>query len=155
MVNYKTTGVFSIIAGGGRVNIKAGLIAGFMATVVLSIVMIIKAKLGVMPELNAIKMLAGMIGAPLVMGWVAHFVIGTLVWGILFAALVNRLPGSMIVSAIIFSIGAWLLMMVGPMPMAGAGMFGLNLGIMAPIATLMLHLIWGVVLGFTYQRFAG
>ncbi len=136
-------------------NIKAGLIAGFMATVVLSIVMIIKAKLGVMPELNAIKMLAGMIGAPLVMGWVAHFVIGTLVWGILFAALVNRLPGSMIVSAIIFSIGAWLLMMVGPMPMAGAGMFGLNLGIMAPIATLMLHLIWGVVLGFTYQRFAG
>ena len=126
-----------------------------MATVVLSIVMIIKAKLGVMPELNAIKMLAGMMGAPLVMGWVAHFVIGTLVWGILFAALVNRLPGSMIVSAIIFSIGAWLLMMVGPMPMAGAGMFGLNLGIMAPIATLMLHLIWGVVLGFTYQRFAG
>ncbi len=134
-------------------NIKAGLISGFVATVVLSIVMIAKAKMGVMPELNAIKMLAGMMGSPLVMGWVAHFVIGTFVWGILFAVLVDKLPGGIIISAIIFSIGAWLLMMVGPMSMAGAGIFGLNIGIMAPIATLMLHLIWGVVLGFTYKRF--
>ena len=44
-------------------------------------------------------------------------------------------------------------MMVGPMPMAGAGLFGLQIGMMAPLATLMLHLIWGIVLGFTYQRY--
>jgi len=135
-------------------NIKAGIISGFVATAVLSVVMIAKAKMGVMPELNAIKMLAGMMGSPLVMGWVAHVMIGTLVWGILFSAVVNKLPGGIISSALIFSIIAWLLMMVGPMPMAGAGLFGLNLGIMAPIATLMLHLIWGVVLGLTYKRFS-
>jgi hypothetical protein len=46
----------------------------------------------------------------------------------------------------------WLMMMVAVMPMAGAGMFGLNMGVMAPIATLMLHLIFGAVLGFTYQK---
>jgi len=135
-------------------NIKAGVISGFVATIVLSIVMIAKAKMGVMPELNAIKMLAGMMGAPLFMGWVAHFMIGAVVWGILFAVLVDKLPGSTLMSAVIFSIGAWIMMMIGPMPMAGAGMFGLNLGIMAPIATLMLHIIWGVVLGLTYKRFA-
>ncbi len=134
-------------------NIKAGLISGFIATIVLSVIMVLKAKMGVMPELNAIKMLAGMMHAPLLMGWVAHFMIGTVVWGILFAALVNKLPGGVLMSAIIFSIGAWLLMMVGPMPMAGAGLFGLKLGMMAPIATLMLHLIWGIVLGLSYQRF--
>jgi len=134
-------------------NIKTGLISGFIATVVLSVIMVLKAKMGVMPELNAIKMLAGMMHAPLLMGWVAHFMIGTVVWGILFAALVNKLPGGVLMSAIIFSIGAWLLMMVGPMPMAGAGLFGLKLGMMAPIATLMLHLIWGIVLGLSYQRF--
>lgn len=135
-------------------NIKAGLISGFVATVVLSIIMLVKTKMGVMPELNAIKMLADMMGASLIMGWVAHFMIGTFVWGILFALLVNKLPGGVIISAILFSIGAWLIMMLGPMPMAGEGLFGLNLGMMAPVATLMLHIIWGVVLGLVYKSVA-
>jgi len=133
-------------------NIRAGVISGFVATIVLSILMIIKAAMGIMPDLNAIKMLAGMMGAPLVMGWVAHFFIGSILWGVLFSLIVDKLPGGVVTSAIIFSIGAWILMMVGPMPMAGAGFFGLGIGMMAPVATLILHLIWGSVLGFTYQR---
>ena len=36
---------------------------------------------------------------------------------------------------------------------AGAGLFGLALGMMAPVMTLMMHLIWGAVLGYTYDRF--
>jgi len=134
-------------------NIKAGLFSGFIATVILSIVMLMKGAMGVMPELNAIKMLAGMMHAPLIMGWVAHFMIGTVVWGLLFAFVVNKLPGSIIVRALIFAVGAWLMMMIGPMPMAGAGLFGLKLGMMAPIATLMLHLIWGLALGLGYKKF--
>lgn len=133
-------------------NIRAGLISGLAATVVLSLIMIMKAGMGIMPQLNAIKMLAGMMHAPLAMGWVAHFVIGTVIWGLLFAALVDKLPGSKVQSALLFSIGAWVLMMIGPMPMAGAGLFGMNIGIMAPVATLVLHLIWGVVLGLTYSK---
>ncbi|MDT8282338.1 MAG: hypothetical protein RQ982_05920 [Gammaproteobacteria bacterium] len=133
-------------------NIKAGLISGFIATVVLSILMVVKEKMGIMPDINAIKMLAGMMSAPLIMGWVAHFLIGTVIWGLLFAALVDKLPGSILSSAIIFSIGAWFMMMIGPMPMAGAGLFGLQLGMMAPVATLMLHIIWGIVLGVSYKR---
>lgn len=136
-------------------NNKAGIISGFVATAVLSALMVMKTMMGVMPELNAVKMLAGMMGTSMAMGWVAHFVIGTFVWGILFAALVNKLPGGTVVSAIIFSIGAWLLMMIGPMPMAGAGMFGMNMGIMAPVATLMLHVIFGIALGLTYKKVAG
>ena len=134
-------------------NIKAGLLSGFIATLALSSVMIIKASMGLMPELNAIKMLAGMMHAPLIMGWVAHFMIGTVIWGLLFAFLVNKLPGSILVRALMFSVGAWLMMMIGPMPMAGAGLFGLNIGIMAPVATLMLHLIWGLFLGLVYEKF--
>lgn len=135
-------------------NIKAGLISGFIATVVLSLIMMVKTKMGVMPDLNAVKMLADMMHAPLIMGWLAHFMIGTLIWGLLFTALVDKLPGSTLVSAILFSIAAWFMMMIGPMPMAGAGLFGLKLGMMAPVATLMLHLIWGVVLGISYKRFS-
>lgn len=134
-------------------NIKAGLLSGFIATLALSSVMIIKASMGLMPDLNAIKMLAGMMHAPLIMGWVAHFMIGTVIWGLLFAFLVNKLPGSIIARALMFSVGAWLMMMIGPMPMAGAGLFGLNIGIIAPIAMLILHLIWGLILGLAYEKF--
>jgi len=135
-------------------NIKAGIISGFVATIVLSLLMVAKAKMGLMPELNAIKMLAGMMNTPLIMGWVAHFMIGTIIWGILFALLVDKLPGGIMSSAIIFSIIAWIMMMIGPMPMAGAGLFGMQLGIgmMAAVATLVLHLIWGIVLGLVYKK---
>ena len=53
--------------------------AGFVATVVLSALMLIKSAMGLMPELNVIKMLSSMLdgGAPAV-GWVAHFFIGTM-----------------------------------------------------------------------------
>lgn len=55
----------------------------------------------------------------------------------------------------VFGVGAWLLMMVALMPMAGAGLFGLGLGIMAPVMTLVLHMIFGAVLGWTYGRLLG
>jgi len=38
------------------------------------------------------------------------------------------------------------------MPMAGAGMFGLKLGMMAPVMTMMLHAIFGAVLGGVYKK---
>ena len=43
-------------------------------------------------------------------------------------------------------------MMLVVMPMAGAGVFGLNMGMMAPLMTLMLHAIYGAVLGFAFGR---
>jgi len=36
------------------------------------------------------------------------------------------------------------------MPMAGAGLFGMRLGMMAPVMTLLMHLVFGAVLGGVY-----
>jgi hypothetical protein len=47
------------------------------------------------------------------------------------------------------------MMMVAVMPMAGAGFFGMNLGIAAPVMTLMLHIIFGAVLGGVYGALQG
>ena len=41
-----------------------GMVAGFVATVVISALMLMKTMMGVMPELNPIKMMSGMLGAP-------------------------------------------------------------------------------------------
>jgi len=138
------------------------MIAGFVATVVLSVFMVIKMKMGVMPDLNVIKMMTtmahGMLGTPAVpiVGWVMHFMIGTVVWGVLFALIGKSLPGGGYVSkGLSFGVLAWVLMMVMVMPMAGAGFFGLSLGIMAPVMTLMLHLVYGAVLGGLYGKLLG
>jgi len=133
------------------------IIAGFAATVVLSAIMVLKGVMGLMPQLNVVAMLAHMIGSggpPL--GWLAHFLIGTVVWGVLFALLYPSLPGpEPVVKGMVFAVGPWLLMMIIVMPLAGAGFFGLKLGIMAPVMTLLLHLIWGAALGLIYKALPG
>ncbi len=136
-----------------------GIVAGFTGTAVLTLLMAMKMAVGIMPNLNVIHMLTslahGMMGTPenLMVGWMLHFMIGSVVWGVLFAAIVGSIHGKAFwQKGILFGIGAWVLMMLGPMPMAGAGLFGLNMGMMAPIMTLMLHVIFGLVLGSTYQK---
>jgi hypothetical protein len=133
---------------------KNGLIAGLSATVVLSMIMLMKNAMDVMPHINAIQSLTKIngvyFGLPMVpwIAWVEHFAIGTLLWGLIFAGTWKIWPGhSFTVKGLSFSVAAWLLMMIIIMPMAGAGLFGMGLGIAAPMATLMLHLIFGAVLG--------
>lgn len=133
-------------------NISAGLLAGFVATVVLSAMMIAKGMMGMLPELNVAAMIANMMGVSVGVGWIVHFMIGTIAWGAGFAALNAMLPGSsVVVKGIVFGTAAWLGMMILVMPMAGIGLFGMELGIMAPIMTLVLHIIFGAVLGVVYQ----
>ena len=133
-------------------------IAGFAATVVLSLLMMMKAAMGLMPQLDVITMLSGMAQSMIGMGgagigWLIHFLIGTVLWGVLFALLYDRLPGSQaIAKGMSFGVLAWVLMMILAMPMAGAGLIGMKLGMMAPVLTLILHLFWGAVLGFVFSR---
>jgi uncharacterized membrane protein YagU involved in acid resistance len=142
-------------------NVKSGLTAGFVATVVLSLLMMAKQAMGLMPDLDPIAMIAGMVakltgGKPdPIVGWVMHFFIGTVMWGITYSIVQSKLPGGPVARGMIFGIGAWLLMMVLVMPLAGAGFFGLAFGMGAPVATLMLHLVFGATLGIVYAKSQG
>ena len=140
-------------------NITKGVIAGFIATLVLTVLMMMKKMMGVMPELDPIHMMSVMAAQKMGMetnmmvGWVMHFMIGAVAWGGAFAVLNNILPTqNQTIKGIILGIGAWLIMMVGPMVMAGNGLFGLALGPMAPVMTFMLHIVFGVALGLAYQK---
>lgn len=135
-------------------RIGKGMLAGFAATVVLSALMVMKTAMGVMPALDLPRMIAGMMGQSNMpaLGWAAHFMIGIVLYGVAIVLLDQRLPGSHTVRGMIVSAGGWLVMMTMLMPMAGAGLFALDLGLMAPVMTLMLHLIFGAVLGAVYGR---
>jgi hypothetical protein len=134
-------------------KIVKGMIAGFVATVVISLLIMMKSAMGLMPELDVIAMLGGMMGSGRVMGWTAYFMIGTVIFGGLFVLLAPNLPGgSLRLKGVFFGVGAWVLMMVVVMPMAGAGVFGMEYGMDAPIMTLVLLVIYGAVLGGVYAE---
>ena len=59
--------------------IGRGLIAGPVATIVLSAAMLFKQSMGVMPDLDPIDMITAMSGTgSRAAGWMGHFVIGTI-----------------------------------------------------------------------------
>jgi len=132
-----------------------GIVAGLIATVVLSILMVMKKMMGMLPEMDIIKMLAGMMGGTAMIGCIMHFMVGA-GYGVALRLFHSSLPGgSAIGKGVTLGVIGWLVMMVMLMPMMGAGFFGLSFGMMAPIATLILHVIFGAVLGGVYKMLAG
>ena len=137
-------------------SIKSGLIAGFAASAVLGILIIIKSRLGVLPGLDPIHDIVAIADGytdlqfPPNLGWVGHFFIGTVVWGLLYGLIRKSLPGPAVVKGLIFGVLAWLVMMIVFMPIAGHGFFGLSLGLAVPVTSFVLHLVYGAVLGAVY-----
>lgn len=127
-----------------------GVLGGVVATAVMSALMLIKGAMGLMPQLDVIQMLSKMMGVSPAMAWVVHFGIGAM-WGLLFALAYSVIPGaSAVVKGMLLGAVAWLVMMLVVMPMAGVGLFGMKMGLMAPMMTLLLHLIFGAVMGLVY-----
>ncbi len=136
-------------------SISKGMGAGLVAIIVLSLLMVLKSMMGLMPQLDIAKMIAGVMGSPdtPLIGWIVHFAIGIVVYGVAIAVLDSKLPGTSHVGhGIMLAVIGWLIMMVTLMPMAGAGLFAMNIGVMAPMMALVLHLIFGAVLGWVYGR---
>jgi hypothetical protein len=65
----------------------------------------------------------------------------------------KRLHHLLKLTAIIFGVFTWLMMMVTFMPLAGAGFFGAKVVISTHIGLLVLNLVFGAVLGVTYGRY--
>lgn len=136
-------------------NMSRAMMAALAATIILSMLMLIKGALGITPELNLPQMMANAMGSPdaPLLGWTAHVMIGVVIYGGAMAALAAGFPGDGYIGrGLLLGIIGWLTMMVLLMPKMGAGLFGMQLGILAPIMTLMLHLVFGSILGWFYGR---
>ena len=139
-----------------RDNLTRGIVAGFIATTVISFFMVLKEVSRVLYGLDLVGLLSGMFNTPEWAGWLMHYVIGAVVFGGLFAALAPKLPGSTcVVRGIIFAFGAWLVMQLVVLPLAGANFFGVRYSFWAPAVTLALHLLYGFVLGATFAWLKG
>jgi len=134
-----------------RILIGRGLGAGLTATVGLSLVIVLKQALGVLPQLSTISVLAQMVGyQSLAVGWIVHFFVGVILWGPLYAWIDPKSSYPHWFNGIMFASVVWLGVMLIIMPIEGPGLFGLQLGLVSPTATLMLHWIYGAVLGSAF-----
>ena len=132
-------------------NNLRGMLAGLVATLVLSGILVLKSNMGLWPELNLSRLLVSLGSIQLVAAWMDHFIVGVVVWGLLFSGFDALWESNAYwLKGLIFGVFAWVLMMVLFMPLAKAGWFGTRIGPSAALVTLGMHLIYGLVLGVTY-----
>lgn len=107
--------------------------------------------------------LAGMTGIIAAMGIdfpvppLLAFLYKQVVWGGLFGLLFAApfVKGSWIVRGLMVGLIASLAALFIFLPMAGAGMAGVNAGAMIPVLALIANSIWGLVAAWFYDRSAG
>lgn len=133
-------------------NSWKGIIAGFIATLALSAIIVAFNSLGILPQLDIVAHIDRLGSIQRVAAWIDHFIVGVLLWGPIFAgfdeAVANRPRWQ---KGLAFGVIAWVAMMLLFMPVVGGGLFGWRFGLMEPIGMLGLHLIYGVVLGLTFE----
>jgi hypothetical protein len=132
-----------------------GMVAGGVATAVLSVVMLLIGATGFEPQLELTRLLLSVLGEPsqYALGWVLHIAIGSVVLGGLFAQVEPRLGADTHTkSGVLYGVIAWLVVMLVFLPAAGLGYFGFQLSLLAPIVMLGLQVLYGGVLGWTYGK---
>jgi membrane associated rhomboid family serine protease len=134
-------------------RVQKGLVAGFAATAVVSVVEAINMSVGhwavAFPQLLAVILQSP--DTPAV-GWAGHLVAGV-VLGALFGVLYPRLPTDTPESkGILFAVGAFVLMGLVIAPIGGAGMFFMRAGFGSLAWMVASHAVFGIVLGSVYGR---
>jgi hypothetical protein len=122
-------------------RIGNGIVAGFIATLTLSV---LHEAVGLLTEAVGVETVA--------IAWLFHFFVGTLLWGGAFGFAHDYLPGPSWLRGVIFAAGAAAIVLLGVMPLTGAGFFCLNYGIVAPVIVTLFHLAYGAVLGAIYGK---
>lgn len=128
-------------------NWGKAVVAGLVGTAVMTAVGLWVAPLMGMPRMNPADMLAGAMGGNPLLGWVAHFMIGSIL-AVIYAMVAPALPGPPAVRGALYSLAPWLVAMSVMMPMMGMPAFG-GSGVVAT-GSLIGHLVYGLVVGAMY-----
>lgn len=135
-----------------NLNVRKAVLAGVIGTAAMTFVGAIVAPMMGMPRMNPAEMLAGQMGGNLVVGWLAHFMIGAML-ALIYAALAPSLKGAPWLRGATYALAPWLLQQLAVMPMMGAPMFSGSMALAG--GSLVGHLIYGAVVGTIYGEPAG
>lgn len=134
-----------------RPSTGKAILAGFVATVVLTLIMYYVAPMMIGGPMDVAQMLSDMLGG---LGWtvgmIVHFILGSIVFPLIYVyVLYPYLPGAPWLKGTIWGAILWLITELVVIPMAGAGLFHTQhpAGITAAVASLLGHLVYGAILG--------
>lgn len=130
-----------------KIRWDRAVLAGVVGTAVMTAVGLWVAPAMGMPPMNPAEMLASAMGGSLVLGWIAHIMIGT-VLAVIYAFVAPALSGAPVLRGALYGIAPWLLAHIVVMPMMGMPLFSGSL-VMA-MGSLVGHLAYGAVVGGVY-----
>jgi uncharacterized membrane protein YagU involved in acid resistance len=130
-----------------NVNIRRAIGAGIAGTAVITMVGLFVAPMMGIPKMDIAAMLASQMGGMNAPGWMAHFMIGTIL-AIGYAVVAPALPGPAPLRGAVYAIAPWFLAQIVVMPMMGMGLFSGSM-VMAG-GSLIGHLAYGAVVGAIY-----
>lgn len=141
-------------------RVQKGIVAGLAATIAVSLLEAANLYFGPWTA-SFPRLLSVMLQVPdmMIVGWVAHFIVGTLILGPIFGVLCPRLPTDTPESkGILFAVGAFVVMGLAVAPSVGllggrpVGIFFMQAGFGTLAWMVVTHAVYGIVLGSVYGR---
>jgi len=134
------------------------ILAGFGATSVHLALMALKRSAGVLPEFDPYEDLQRLLSAATAgsfqpPSWLLAYLNGALILGFVFGRIFPYLPGrSALARGAAFGFAAWLCLGLGLLPLAGRGIFGidLNLGFSPAALMLAMVMIYAITMSLLY-----
>jgi uncharacterized membrane protein YagU involved in acid resistance len=128
-------------------NWMRAVVAGLVGTAVMTAVGLWLAPMMGIPRMNPAEMLAMAMGGNLMLGWLGHFMIGT-VLAVGYALVAPWLPGAPALRGALYGIAPWLVAQLMVMPMMGMPVFSGSAAM--AMGSLIGHLVYGATVGAVY-----
>ncbi|NOY49683.1 MAG: DUF1440 domain-containing protein [Chlorobi bacterium] len=130
-------------------KIQQSIIGGIVGTAAMTLIMFVAPMMG-MPKMNPADMMSGMMGVPLAMGWLIHFIVGVifaLAYSFLLQALLSKLDNKVLKGTVfgfaVFVFAQIMMQLIGAMtdgiPKPTGNMMTLVIG------SIIGHIVYGVV----------
>lgn len=135
-------------------KIQSTILAGIIGTAIMTVIMMVAPMMG-MPKMSPPEMLSGMLGMPVFVGWIMHFMIGIMfafAYTYLFAPKVkisNLFLKGAVFGFVVFIFAQIMMALMGmimPMPAMEGSM------ILTMIGSLMGHIIFGMAVAKTVGK---
>lgn len=135
---------------GMRPSPQKSIIGGLVGTLVMTVMMYTVARLMLGRPMDVAAMLGGLLGNSWMMGMAMHLLNGIVVFPLIYAFLLyGVLPGAPWLRGTIWGLILWFVSQAIVTPMMGGGIFSAKAGgLMAVMASLMAHAVYGVLLGW-------